>query len=193
MLKPGMVSSLSSVPPVWPRLTAGDHGDADAGGSAGWVGEAGGGEDGGDEEGGLVAYAAGGVLVDGEGVEGRGVEDLAGEAHGGGEVGELLRGEAAEEDGHEKRGDLGVGDGAVDYAVDEVLDLGGGEGEAVALVADDVGGVDVLGHLVTDGAWRSVKEDTPGSGGYLGWTAVRLLLGYPLPHVFCANSSKDMR
>ena len=132
-----------------------DHGDADAGGAGGCGrGEAGGGEDGGDEEGGLVAYAAGGVLVDSEGVEGGGVEDFAGDAHGGGEVGELLRGEAAEEDGHEERGGLGVGDGAVDYAADEVADLIGGEGECVALVADDVG--DVEGSLDGHGATLSL-------------------------------------
>ena len=85
---------------------AGDHGDGDAGREL----EAGGGEDGGDEEGGLVADAAGGVLVDGEGVERCGVEGFAGEAHGVGEGGELVRREAALEDGHEERGDLGVGD-----------------------------------------------------------------------------------
>ena len=118
-----------------------DHRDADAGDAVGCGrGEAGGGEDGGDEEGGLVAYAAGGVLVDGEGVEWGGVEGFAGEAHGGGEGGELLRAEAALEDCHEEAGDLGIGDdlvvgGAVDDGSDEGLDFGVGEGEAVAFVA----------------------------------------------------------
>ena len=106
MLKPGMVSSLSRVPPVWPSERPEIMGTRDAG----RVFEAGGGDDGGDEEGGFVADAAGGVLVDGEGVEGRGVEGFAGEAHGGGEGGELAGGEAAVEDGHEEGGDLGVGD-----------------------------------------------------------------------------------
>src|SRR5579864_5067197 len=98
------------------EAAAADHWDADAGCAGGGErSEAGGGEDGSDEEGGFVAYAAGGVLVDGEGVEGGGVEDFAGDAHGCGEVGELLWREAAEEDGHEERGGLGVGDAAVDY------------------------------------------------------------------------------
>lgn len=85
------------------------------------------------------------MLVDGEGVEWSGVEDLSGEAHGGGEGGEFLRGEAAEEDGHEERGGLAVGDGVINDAADEVLDFGVGEGKAVALVADDVD--DVEGSL----------------------------------------------
>ena len=111
VLKPGMVSSLSRVPPVWPRLRPLIMGTQMPGTPAGvGVDEACGGEDGGDEEGGLVAYAAGGVLVDGEGMEGRGVEGLAGVAHGGGEGGELVGVEAALEDGHEEAGDLGVGD-----------------------------------------------------------------------------------
>ena len=71
VLKPGMVSSLSSVPPVWPRLRPLIMGTQMPGTPSGvGCGEAGGGEDGGDEEGGFVADAAGGVLVDGEGVEG---------------------------------------------------------------------------------------------------------------------------
>ena len=82
-------------------------------------------------------------------MERRRVEGLAGEAHGVGEGGELLRVEAAQEDGHQERGGLGVGGGgvfgrAVDERVDEGLDLGVGEDEAVALVLDDVDGVD--GH-----------------------------------------------
>ena len=109
VLKPGMVSSLSRVPPVWPRLRPLIIGTKMPGSFGGGMCEAGGGEDGGDQEGGLVAYAAGGVLVDGEGVEGFGVEDLAGEAHGLGEVASSCGIEAAEEDGHEEGGDLGVG------------------------------------------------------------------------------------
>jgi len=122
---------------------AGDHGDADSG-DTGWsgLGEAGGSKDGGDEDRGLVADAAGGVLVDCEGVERGGVEGFAGVAHGGGEVGKLLRVEAAQEDGHNEGGGLGVGDGAVNDAADEGLDFSGGEGLAVTLVADDVYGVD---------------------------------------------------
>ena len=137
------------------EAAAADHGDDDAGDSfGGGMSEAGGGEDGGDQEGGFVADSAGGVLVDGEGVEGSGVDDFAGEAHGGGEGGELARVEASEEDGHEEGGDLGVGDelflgGAVDDGVDEGTDLLVGEGEAVALVEDDVDGMDgFLGSLV---------------------------------------------
>ena len=60
-----------------------------------------------------------------------------------GESGEFLRGEAAVEDGHEEGGDLALGDGwirgvEVDYGVDEGVDLGVGEDDAAALVADDV-------------------------------------------------------
>jgi len=55
------------------------------------------------------------------------------------------------EDGHEEGCDLGVGDelffgGAVDEGVDEGLDLIVGEDVAVALVEDDVDGMDGLGH-----------------------------------------------
>ncbi len=129
------------------EAAAGDHGDADAG-DASWCkgGEACGGEDGCDEKRGLVADAAGGVLVDGEGVEAGGVEGFAGVAHGGGEGGELLRGESAMEDGHEEGCDLRVGDElllwrAVDEGVDEGLDFLVGEDAAVALVEDDVYGM----------------------------------------------------
>ena len=69
MLKPGMVSSLSKVPPVWPRLRPEIMGTQMPGTRGSGLSEASGGEDGGDEEGCLVADAAGGVLVDGEGVE----------------------------------------------------------------------------------------------------------------------------
>jgi hypothetical protein len=55
---------------------------------------------------------------------------------------------------------LGVGDGVVDDATDEVLDLSCGEWEAIALAVDDVGCVDRLGlrHGVFD-----VFEDTAGT------------------------------
>ena len=111
------------------------------------MGQAGGGEDGSDEEGGLVAYAAGGVFVDRKSVERARIEGLAGVAHGGGKVGQLLRGEATEEDGHDECGDLGVGDGAVYDTADKGLDLRGGEGLAVTLVADDVYCVDRGGRV----------------------------------------------
>src|SRR6185312_3199637 len=144
------------------EAAAGDHGDADAGDACGCRrGEARGGEDRGDQQGGLVADTARGVLVDCEGVEGGGVEGFAGVAHGLGEGGELAGVEAAKEDGHEEGGDLGVGNSvrdelvfwsAIDYGTDEGLDLSVGEGEAVALVEDDVDGadgrLDGLGHLL---------------------------------------------
>jgi len=132
------------------EAAAADHGDADAGDSSRCGGgETGRGEDGCDEEGGLVADAAGGVLVDREGVEGSGVEGFAGVTHGGGEGGELVGREASLEDCHEECGDLGVGDelvvgGAVDDGTDEGFDFGVGKGEAVALMEDDVDGVDGL-------------------------------------------------
>ena len=127
------------------QAAAGDHGDADARDTC-WrgCGEASGGKDGCDEEGGLIADAASGVLVDGEGVQGSGVEGFAGEAHGGGEGGEFLRRETAQVDGHEEGGGLSVGDGAIDDAVDKVLDLRGGEWETVTLVTDDVDDVEWL-------------------------------------------------
>jgi hypothetical protein len=115
--------------------------------------EAGGGEDGGDEQGCFVADSAGGVLVDGEGVERSGVGNLSGEAHRLGECGQLPCVEAAEEDGHEERGDLGVGDellcwGAIDDGEDEGADLGVSEGEAVAFVQNYVDGMDGVGHVL---------------------------------------------
>ncbi len=178
VLKPGMVSSLSNVPPVWPRLLPEIMGTQMPGMPAGvGCGEACRGEDGGDEQRGLVADASGGVLVDGEGIERSGVEGLAGEAHGGGEGGELAGVEAALEDGHEEAGDLGVGDellfgGAVDDGVDEGLDLGVGEGEAVALVEDDVdgmNGVGCLGHFV----WYLLRRKAAGrSSAMVVWSMV---------------------
>ena len=56
------------------------------------------------------------------------------------------------EDGHEEGGDLAFGDGwvwgvQVDYGMDEGFDFGVGEDEAVAFVADDVQGVDAVGHF----------------------------------------------
>ena len=102
------------------------------------------------------------MFVDGEGVEAGGVEGFAAIAHGHGEPGEFLAGEAVLEDGHQGGSDLSVGnaivrgdfggclvapDGVVvlpveDDGVDEVLDLLLGEGGAVALFADDVDRVD---------------------------------------------------
>jgi len=91
------------------------------------------------------------VLVDGEGVEWGGVEGFAGVAHGRGEGGELAWVESALEDGHEECGDLGVGDelvgwGAVDDGADEGFDFGIAEDVTVALVEDDVDGVDGRSH-----------------------------------------------
>ena len=56
-------------------------------------------------------------------------------------------------DGHEEGGDLGVGDellfgSAVDECVDESVDLGVGEDAAVALVQDDIDGMDGLCHFI---------------------------------------------
>jgi hypothetical protein len=163
------------------EAAAGDHGDADAGDSAGCGGgQAVGCKDRGDEEGGLVADAAGGVLVDGEGLERAGVEGFAGEAHGGGEGGELVGIEAALEDGHEEGGDLGVGDelvfrGAVDDGVDELLDFGVGEDVAVSFVEDDVDGVDGLGDFCWGGhglglGYESVRRKAAGrSSAMVAW------------------------
>ena len=115
------------------------------------------------------------MLVDGEGVERGCVEGFAGVAHGGGEGGELVGREASLEDGHEEGGDLSVGDElvvgcAVDDGADEGFDLGVGEGETVALVDDDVDGVDGLGHLLRRNAAgsRSAMVDglrVPSSAG----------------------------
>ncbi len=63
-------------------------------------------------------------------------------------VGELAGVEAAQEDRHQESGDLGVGDemllgGAVDDGSDEGMDLFVAECVAVALVKDDIDGVDV--------------------------------------------------
>lgn len=128
------------------EAAAGDHGDADAGDSCdGGMGEARCGEDGADEEGGLVTNSAGGVFVDGEGMERCRVKGLAGVAHGPGEGGEFVGVEAALKDGHQEGRDLGVCGGFVSDRVDEGVDLYVGEGQAVALVKDDVERMDV-GH-----------------------------------------------
>ncbi len=75
-----------------------------------------------------------------------------------------------EEDGHEEGSDLCVGDelmvwGAVDDGADECADLGVGEGVAVALVEDDVDGMD-LAHLVfeEEGCGEKVGDSGAGEG-----------------------------
>ena len=95
-------------------------------------------------------------------LERRRIEYLAGEAHRLGEGGEFLRVQSAQEDGHQEGSGLGVCRGwilrgAVDQRVDEALNLGVGEGEAVALVLDDVDGMN--GHEFAGpglGLWATV-------------------------------------
>ena len=109
------------------------------------------------------------MLVDGEGVQRGGVKGFAGETHRGGEVGELGGRESALVDGHEEGGDLGVSDfvgecergggfaagfgellfAVEDDCVDEVLDFSFGELAAIALLDDDVEGVEG-----GSGGWR---------------------------------------
>ena len=133
------------------------------------MGESGGGEDRGDQKGCFVADSTGGVLVNGEGVERFSVGDLSGEAHSLGECGQLFRIEAAEKDCHEKGCDLGVGNqlsrrSTVDDGMDEDANLRVREGEAVALMKDDVDGMDGVGHVFDEvGLQELVRRKAAGS------------------------------
>ena len=94
------------------------------------------------------------MLVDGEGVEGRGVEGFAGEAHGGGEGGELAAESRPRWKTAMRKAAIWASvtsclvRRAVDDGADEGLDFVVGEGVAVALVEDDVDGMDGLGHKI---------------------------------------------
>jgi len=96
------------------------------------------GDDGHDGERGLIAHATGGMLVDLDALEPAQVHHIARMLHGEGERGCLACVHAAQEDGHEKRRCLIVGNLACYIALDEVADFLGGERAAVALVLDDV-------------------------------------------------------
>ncbi len=89
----------------------------------------------------LVAHAPGRVLVDGRSAHAREVEALAAGDHGIGPRRQLGRRQAPEEDRHEQRRRLLVGDLAAGVGVDEPVDLLVGELAAVALGADDLDGV----------------------------------------------------
>ena len=127
--KPGIDSSLSSVPPVWPRPRP------DIIGTDGAARDRQRRED----QRRLVADAAGAVLVDRECRDWPSKLDAdAGSHHRVGELRGLLGRHAAQHDGHQQRGGLVVGNGAVGDARDEIFDLAATERSAVALAADDV-------------------------------------------------------
>ena len=113
------------------------------------------GDDGHDGERGLIAHAAGGMLVDFDALEPAQVHHIARMLHGEGERGCLARVHAAEEDGHEERRRLIVGNLACYIALDEVADFLGGERAAVALVLDDV--VHAHGRLLLRAAGLGVS------------------------------------
>ena len=121
--KPGIASSLSSVPPVWPRPRPDIIGTITPHAAA----------SGARIERGLVADAAGAVLVDLRAGHVGQVERVAGVR-----PSRAVRsavsagGHAAQDDGHEQGGELVVGPGAVGGGPDERLDLVAGQRAAVA-------------------------------------------------------------
>ena len=130
--QPGIDSSLSSVPPVWPRPrpdscgTATPH--AATSGASGRV---------------ILSPTPPVECLSAVGRDSAGeVHPLAGGDHRGGPAGDLARGHAVEQDRHGERGHLLVGDRAAGVGVDHPVDLLVGELAAVALGADDVDGVE---------------------------------------------------
>ena len=125
---PGMASSLSSVPPVWPRPRPESMGTRTPQAAT----------QRGDDEADLVADAAGAVLVDlfaGHGVQ---RDAVAGGEHDLGEVGQLPLAQAAEIDGHQPGRDLVIGDVAPGVAGDDEVDLFPVQLQAVPLFGDDL-------------------------------------------------------
>lgn len=87
------------------------------------------------------------MFVDGEFIEERGVKDFTAASHGVGECCEFARAEASLEDGHEQRGDARGCDGFIDDTSNEAADFRFGEFVAVALVQDDVDGMNAHDYL----------------------------------------------
>src|SRR5581483_5430437 len=108
----------------------------------------------------LVADAAGRVLVDGRPGHLAEVETIAGVDHRGGPGAELLLVEPLEEDRHEQRGHLLVGDLVGRVRGEQPADFGVGERAAVALALDQGDGV---GHLFSRRWSRSVVVNAAGS------------------------------
>lgn len=112
------------------------------------------------------------MLVDGELVEEGRVKDFAAASHGIGECCEFAWAEATLEDGHEQRCDARGCDGFIDDTSDEPADFCVGKFVAVALMQDDVDGMDahdyldaVCGRLcaLKDAGSRSARVHSPGS------------------------------
>ena len=129
---PGIDSSLSSVPPVWPEPAARELGHGDPAGR----------DERCERQGDLVADPAGGVLVGGRSGQLREVHPLARGDHRVGPAGDLAAVHAVEQDGHGQRGHLLVGDLAAGVGVDHPVDL------AVAQLAPVPLGDDHLDRVV---------------------------------------------
>ena len=130
--QPGIDSSLSRVPPVWPRPRPESWGTATpqaaTSGASGRVI--------------LSPDAAGRVLVGGRARQRGEVHPLPRRDHRVGPAGDLAQVHAVEQDRHGERRHLLVGDVATGVGVDHPVDLAVGQlGLAVALGADDLDGV----------------------------------------------------
>ena len=148
-----MDSSLSSVPPVWPRprpliFPNGTPHAATTGPTAIVI---------------LSPDAARRVLVDDAAPEpSREVDRLAARHHRIGQGKGLRRGQTAEPDRHEEGRRLVVGDVPAHVAGDELADVGGGELLAVPLALDQLGGMH-RARAYSSGSTRrrSVERDLP--------------------------------
>ena len=121
--QPGIDSSLSSVPPVWPRPRPVSCGTATpqaaTSGASGRV---------------ILSPTPPVECLSAVGRESAGeVQPLAGRDHRGGPAGDLARGHPVEQDRHRQRRHLLVGDDAARVGVDDPVDLAVGELAAVAL------------------------------------------------------------
>ena len=128
--KPGMASSLSSVPPVWPRPRPDIIGTSapQAAASGARMRE-------------VLSPTPPVECLSTAAGPGRDQSSLSPERTiAPVRCGRLVGVHAAQDDGHEQGGELVVGPGAVGGAVDEGVDLVGGQGVPVALLADDVDG-----------------------------------------------------
>ncbi len=141
---PGIDSSLSSVPPVWPRPAAGELGYGDPAGR----------DERCERQRDLVADPAGGVLVGGRSGQLREIHPLPRRDHRVGPAGDLAAVHPVEQDRHRQRGHLLVGDVSPRVGVDDPVDLAVAELAPVALGDDHLDGV-VLAHGLAP-FWASV-------------------------------------
>ena len=141
--QPGMASSLSRVPPVWPSPRPDSWGTAapSAASSGHSTSET------------LSPTPPGRMLVDARAGQPGQVHDLPGGDDGAGQAGQLTGRHALEVDGHQPGRHLLVGHGAGHVGIYEPADLVVGELAAVPLGADQVDGVEMAGRAKWPVGW----------------------------------------